>query len=322
MDISRSVPLILVLCLLVAGVSATTDDLNLIPDTSEYNFVAPDNYVIYEIDIGALPMGANQTHSLVYDGTTFTLEIGSVQSYVIYHTFDVTLTYPDGSVETTRKTTTRISGGSYQTKIQPVFTQSESGYNAYVTVNLEVGLSPLKAAVGTAGLSESEWDPSTAIPFTSASGTLGSATDVSLYTISSEDFENWIRNYDPWYNASSLLDDIFEWAWSGILAFLNAIPVIGPLAVTFLTYAGSILSVLIFWLGFIVNNFPAIVLTVETVIMFAALINSRNTLQSLLKNWLNYNISAIKGLLWFLDLVRGWVVSLVQMFADIVHSLH
>jgi len=313
---------VLLILSMITAVSATTEKVNVMNDASDYTYTAPDGYWIYEIDVGSLPMGSNQTHYLDYEGATFILTIGSAQSYGIYHNFDITLTYPNGTVQSVHKSGTRVSGGQYQTLIQPVFTQSEGGYNAYVTVNLEVGLSPLAAAVGTAGMSGTEWDPASAIPFTSATGSLGSETDVSIYTISQEEFEDNIKNYNPWYNGSSLLQDIFNWAWSGVVAFLNIIPVIGPFAVTFLTYAGLILYEMMFWLQFLIENFVAIALTVETMIMFAALVNSRDSLSSILKNWYGYNVSAIKGLVWFLDLVRGWIVSLIEMISNIVSSLH
>jgi opacity protein-like surface antigen len=310
--------LLLVLCPVVNAV----DKVNVMNDTAEYSFTANTGDWIYEIDVGELPMGANQTHYLEFEGSEFILTIGSAQSWGIYHDFDISLTYPNGVTNTTHKSSTRISGGKYRTLIQPVFTQSEGMYNAYITVNLEIGLTPLAAAVGTAGMSATEWDPASAIPFTSASGSLGAETDVSIYTVTKEEFEENITNYNPWFNASSFISDILSWAWSGVIAFLNAIPVIGPIAVTFLVYAGQVLTGLMFWLSFLFTNFPAIALTAETMIMFAAIINSGNNLSSILKKWFNYNVSAVKGLFWFLNLIKEWIVSLINMISNIVASLH
>jgi hypothetical protein len=103
-----------------------------ITSVSSYSVTAPDGYYIYEIIVDPLPMGTNQTHTLYYGGTPFILTIGTAQNYLIYNVFDISLTYPNGTVQTKEVTVTRASIGqvigiptTYQTIIQPVFTEPE-----------------------------------------------------------------------------------------------------------------------------------------------------------------------------------------------------
>jgi hypothetical protein len=317
------------LCL-ICPVFAAESKTHELTNIAEYTFSADDGDVVYEIIINPIAMGKNQTHYLSYEGADYILTVGSAQSFVVYHTFDVSLEHPNGTIEHHTKSYTGISSGSYTLNIQPVYYHAQS-LNPSFSVWVNVGLAPLKTEFyttppdvtsGGGVFSGTDVDPQSSIPFTDVSGTMGQETTVYIYTMTQEEFTNEVTTYNAYGGLKSVVDDVLSWAWSGVISFLNAIPVIGPFAVTFISYAGIILYEMFFWLSYLILNFPAIVLTAETMIMFAALINSRDSLSSILKNWYGYNVSAIKGLVWFLDLVRGWIVSLIEMISNIVSSLH
>jgi hypothetical protein len=263
-------------------------------------------------------MGKNQTHYLNYNGATFVLTIESAQSNIVYHDFYITLVYPNGTSDYKHVSTTRISAGNYRTTIQPVFTQLAGGYNAYMTVDLELGLSPVTTGMGASPVG---YDASTSIPFTRASGTYGASTTTHVYEISEDEWQKSIVNYNPIGNVPSLANEILAWMWSGALAFLNAIPVIGPLAVTLLGYAGGIASGLLFWLGFIYNNWPAILLTVEALILMAVVMTG-GSLEKCCKNYVLYHVAFIKGISWVANQVKEWILRFVEVIANIVAALH
>lgn len=288
---------------------------------SQYSVVAPSNYVIYQIIIDPVPMGTNQSHVLNYNGANFLLTIGSAQSYGIFNDFDISLTYPNGSVSSKHVSTTRISGGKYKTTIQPVFSQAQSVTNAYFTIDLEIGLSPVSAEFNT---QPAGWLASNAIPFSSASGNLGSSTNVFCQIMTLDEFQNNVVKYNPGWGLQNLGDQIFRWTYSMVLGFLNQIPVIGPLAVSFITISSVVLPGLMFWVGWIVDHWQPIVLSVETLIIMIAVINTgkKGSLSKFLKNLYSYNIAFVLGIFWLFKTTRNWIGAIIDWIVKIVQSLH
>lgn len=292
-------------------------------DVSSYSVAANPGNVVYQIIVDPVPMGTNQTHVLIYNGATFLLTIGSKQTNYIVHDFDIALTYPNGTVENKHVSTWRISSGSYKTTIQPVFTQAESLNNAYLTVDLEVGLTPVSAGFNT---QPAGWLANTAIPFTSASGDLGHITNVFVWQMSLEDFENNVVNYNPIYGVKNLGETVFQWTWDRVLGFIGMIPVIGPLFLTILDIAGIVISEMVYWLSWIVARGPAIACAAEVLIWMTAVINSssgrrKKRLYRLNKNLIDYHVMVLKGFFWLFEKVFTWTKEIIKIIADIVQAL-
>jgi len=312
----------LLLCLLLAApalaITLTAEDV------SSYSVVADPGSVFYKIKINDLPIGTNQTHTLIYNGYPYLLTINTWTSYGLWKNADISLTMPNGTVQTSHSTATTVVG-SYSTIIQPTMRADssvlESATNMFLTVDLNIGLVPASAQFSTAPVG---YNPSTSIPFTAASGNFGGITDVYVYQVTVQEFIDTIVTYNPAAGLGDLGSAVFQWTWNGIIGFANMIPVIGPILVSFLTLAGTVLSELYFWLEWIVMNFPAILLSIETLIMMMAVINTpkgKKSLSRLLRNIYQYNLAVAHGFMTLFNYVLVWLSTIVQVITSIVQAL-
>lgn len=319
MTIPRWIPSILFCILLIVGapVSALQITAN---SVSSYSVAAEDGYVIYEIIINNLPIGTNQTHVLNYNGQSFLLEINTYSEYGLWKNADITFTMPNGTVQTAHTSATTIVG-DYKTTIQPVFAQAQSLTVAFLTVDLTIGLSPASAQFSTSPLG---WSPKNAIPFSSASGNFGAATDVYVTEMTTTDFQNNVVQYNPVYGLTNLGSQVFQWTWNGVLGFINMIPVIGPVFVQFLDLIGTVLPSVFFWLYFVVANFPMVLCGAECLIFMMAVINAgkgKNSLGKLARNVYQYNVAFVVGVIALVNIVKDWSISIVQTVAAAVSAL-
>ena len=308
--------LILVLLALVGPAAAIITEAH---DVNSYSVTAEPEYVIYEIIIDNIPIGTNQTHVLNYNGATFLLSINTYSSYVIWKNADITLTLPNGTVQSVHTSATTVIG-TYKTTIQPVFVQAQSLTVAFLSVDLMVGVQPLGAQFSTQPLG---WNPSTAIPFSAASGDIGTNTNVFVHQLTEADFQNHVVNYDPLFGATNLGSQVFSWAWSGVLGFINMVPVIGPAFVTFLTFIGIVLPNLIFWIGWIIANFPAVLLSAETLMIMIAISSTpkKGRITKTLENLYRYHVALFNGFFRLLEITRDLTVSIINVIASIMQAL-
>lgn len=314
----RWIVLVSLLFLLLAGPAAALQVTA--EDVSSYSVVAEEGMVIYQIIINNLPIGTNQTHTLNYNGQTFLLEIGTYSDYGLWKNADITLTLPNGTVQTAHTSATTIVG-DYKTTIQPVFAQAQSGTVAFLTVDLMIGVNPAGAQFST---QPAGWNPSSAIPFSSASGNFEQATDVYVTEMTKTEFQDNVVNYNPVYGLTNLGSQIFQWTWNAVLGFMGMIPVIGPIAVQLFEVMGNILITGIYWVVFIVANFPAIIGGIETLILMVSVINAgtgKNQFKKLGQNLVSYNAMFLYGIVCVVEWVYNWTLSLIQTVAQIVSSL-
>jgi hypothetical protein len=80
-----------------------------------------------------------------------------------------------------------------------------------------------------------------------------------------------------------------------------------------------------FWLGFLLTNFPSILLGSESLICLMAVINAgsgKNSFGKLFRNILNYNVMVFQGLIFLFNVARDWIVMILQTIALIIKSLN
>jgi hypothetical protein len=313
------IALVWTMCLLVPPVSAVTTTVITAENVNQYSIEASQGHYIYEIIINSLPMGTNQTHILTSNGATFLLEIKTWQDWAIYNNFNVSMTYPNGTVETVQKTSTRISDNSYKTTIQPVFAQLQ-GYTPAWKIDLEIGLNPTTVMFTPNNILE--FTPNTSIPFTVASGQFsGETTTVYGYEISIDEFQSEIVNYNPWSSVTNLASQFLNWTWGSILSFIGMIPVLGPQLVTMLDAVGTIFGTLIFWIIYTVTHFYLVLIGGETILLvFAFLLAGKKPKpEKFIKNLINYHVWIGHGFLWVVMLVWHGLLFLTQVVANIIH---
>lgn len=309
--------LICLMLVLFAPVSALTITAE---SVGSYSVAAEDGMVIYQITINELPIGTNQTHTLVSAGNVYLLSIETYDEYG-WKNADITLQTPNGSTQTAHVSSLGLMINSYKTTIQYVYPQAYSG-TGMLAVHLTVGLTPASAAFNAGAMG---WDPSNSLAFSAASGNLGGGTTtVYVEEMTGEDFANHVTNYDPVYGLGNLGGQVFQWTWNAVLGFISMIPVIGPIMVRMIQVMGGVLGTGLFWFIFVVANFPAILAGVETLIIIMALINAgkgKNSFSKLAGNIYRYNVEFVRGILTLVDLVWSWGKSAVEMITSIVNAL-
>lgn len=286
-------------------------------DVGSYSYQTDDDHVVYEVIVAELPFGVNQSHVFYIDDAEWDVEIGSWTEWAgAQKHVQATFTYPNGTIITVSESAWSVFG-SYQTTIQPVSVQSESA--AFFKINIKIGLDP---AVVTMGIPMSPWSAQDTIAFDDVSGSFSddATSNVYVYWISIEDFKSTIATYNPLGWGAGILEDIFNWTWEMIISFLTGIPVIGPIMVSMITLFGGILEFGIYWVIFIVVNFPAILLSIESLICLLAVINSRS-FGKLVNNVFNYNVRFVEGVIGIILFVFNGAKATVEIVTSIVNSL-
>lgn len=320
--------LVLVCLMIIAGpVSASTITAE---NVGSYSINANPGYVFYKIKVSDLPIGTNQSHILYYNGQPFLLTIktwkGGGWVGDLQKNAEISLTMPNGSVQTSVTAANTIVG-SYTTIIQPTFRPDssvlESATAMFLTVDLNIGLVPASAQFSTAPMG---YNPESSLPFTAASGTFTDAqrANVYVYQVTTQEFIDTIQTYNPGAGIGDLGSAVFQWTWNGVLGFLNMIPVIGPIVIALLDVMGVVLTELLFWITFLVENFPAILCGIETLIVMMAAINAGKGKRSMGRfagNIYRYNIAMVTGMITLIETARLWAVSFIELAAKVVEAL-
>ena len=312
----RILPFLLILAFLAVPVSAITMTAE---GVSSYSMVADEGMVIYQITVNDLPLGTNQTHTLNVGSSAYLLEIETYKE-LGFNNAEITLTTPNGSVQTYHTSALGILTSNYKTNIQYVYPQSYSG-STYFTISLVIGLTPEATASFNAGATG--WNPANSLAFTAASGNLGGQTTVYIEEMSAKDFEENVVNYNPLYGLSNLGSQVFQWTWDRILGFISMIPIVGPTMVILIGTMGGIISTGVYWLVFVVSNFPAVLCGVECIILMMAVINApgKNSFKKLASNIYKYNGAFVLGIIGLVEMVWSWTRTFVEMIATIVQAL-
>ena len=332
---SRSIlSILLCLCLILIIAPAIASTITA-ENVGSYSITATPGHVFYKIKISDLPIGTNQTHTLMYQGSPYLLTIntwaseyylGPVNVGGLWKNADISLTMPNGSVQTSHTSATTVVG-SYSTIIQPTMRSDssvlESGTAMFFTVDLNIGLVPASAQFSTAPMG---YKPETSIPFTAASGQFSNAqrTSVYVYQVTIKEFVETIQTYNPAAGIGDLGSAIFQWTWNAVMGFLNMIPVIGPLMVSFIEISGAPLTGLFFWLRWVVDNFPAIILSIECIILMFAVINAgkgKRAFGKMANNIFRYNVMFITGIFTLFIWVRDWLYIIIDIVAKIVQGM-
>ena len=311
--------ILFLLAFLSPPVSAFTTTTITANDVSQYSMVASQDHYIYEIMVDSLPVGTNQTHVLNFNGATFLLKIDTIHSWGVDNDFIVSMTYPNGTIETVHAGQTSVFQ-TYKTKIQPVYMQVQG--ITLLQIDLAIGTNPTK--VTFSDLEGFSQDIKTAIPFTSVSGEFsGKTSTVYAYECSIADFTNDILTGNLLPNFTNLGSGFFSWTWSTVLIFINMIPIIGPQLITMMTFVTDTGWEIIFWLNYIATNMMLVLAGGEILLLVFAflLAGKRPTPEKFVKNFINYNVRSVTGFLWVGGLLYDWLRSFVHMVAQLVQAL-
>lgn len=318
---------LLILGLLVSGAAALDETLTVhLDDTNSYSYEPISKYVVYEIIVDSLPMGTNQSHTLSYGSNEWilTVETWNDPTFGLYRNVLITVIDPLGNVTSKTTSTTSILG-NYKTIIQPVSTKLESGRIIFLGVTVNVGLDPVTVQFNA---QPAGWSPEDTIAFDQVSGsfTNGETSTVYVYACTKEYFKMNISNYNALAWFLDFIGDVFEWSWDMVVAFINAIPIIGPILITIFEIMGIVLLGGLDWILFIKDNFWSILLTVESLICMFVVINSksrksRGSFGDLWGKWFEYNLRFVMGIFWLILFVFTGAARATDIVTKVVEAL-
>ncbi len=279
-------------------------------------------YVISQIQVSGLPVGANQTHILNSGGRVWYLTINSTQSYLMVNAFNVSLTYPDGSSDIQTVTSYGPTTG-YDTLIQPtIFFTTSTPPVGFIRVVLEVGLNPLNVTFQDPYMIDA-WNQMN-VPFTDVSGTTTYPADIYISQLTADDFRNHVQNgVDYVWEAGKGAANLGGWAWEAFKAAMSAIPVVGPGFLSMLDIFGILIVEIGYWFAFIIGNSWRLIAGGECFIIMGAALNAikgKNINPELFfSNVIDYNFRAIRGFWWMFSELWFALIHVLRMIGEWLH---
>lgn len=100
------------------------------------------------------------------------------------------------------------------------------------------------------------------------------------------------------------------------------IPVIGPQLLVVMVFIQLVGAEIIFWLSYIIVNFWLVLAGVELlIIMFGFLLAGKKPKpEKVVRNIVNYNISAGRGFLWVLTMLWGWLLRFAEFVGRLIRG--
>lgn len=189
-------------------------------------------------------------------GETYLLNVSAHRSYLSYCQFDITLTNPNGSIETKHLSNVAPFANDYALHIQSYWWEVNSSLSQALDLKLYTSLLPLKAQLTYMGSpwSNGTYFPSdtpdlgdyTVIPFSHIGIVSDSYFDTTIYACTPEELADQQNNdiLASWSNAAG---DFFTWSWSNLLTFVEKIPLVGGHISAVLVLTTMTLSSIIFY---------------------------------------------------------------------------
>ncbi len=304
---------LLILSVNIAGAVAEVKE----DGVTSWNVEASDGKVISGLELNNVDPD-NSVH-MVFDnyGKIYTLDVTCEKSWGWWDC-NVTLTYPNGTVQ--HEDFTQFAPASFDVdmKVQQYYTSLSSAVDSVLDVDLYIGLLPLKASfqdIATPSYSD--------IAFSEVSGTSSTPGDLIVYLATAEEFQDQQED-DPLSPLSELLGDFFAWTWSAVLAFVSKIPGIGPYLATILEITAIVVGDVVWFFDlFLIKHPETTILTIEFFILSFTLIQAPKNanIVVLLRRIIKDHVKVIK---FTYEIVVGTVnmfTSVLSAIANIVNGL-
>lgn len=303
---------LLLLALLVCGLiqGAAAEEIFL-EDVPSFNFsAASSNLAISQVNLYDLREGVTTVNLDAY-GEPYQLEVNCTRSWG-WWTWDVSLTYSNGTVSTETLKNLAPLALDYDCFIQYWYLDTDWILDA----DIYVDFIPRSVTYGVPS-------PQTrgTLVFSSVSGSSANPFDVKIFAVPEKELDE-IRKNDIFSQFGRYVNGIFLWTWSGILWFVEQVPVIGPYLAALLELSGAVIGEIVAWGLFLLDNIEVILMFVEGLILADALLSTRSrALMPLLRRIVDNHVRALKFCLWLLELAIVLFTRLIQMVAQIVQTL-
>jgi hypothetical protein len=267
--------LLALLCIIAPAAARETIVQN---NIQQFDVGAPENHVISGVQLNNVPPNTNSTVYFDAYGESYTLWVNNTKS-IGWWTFYITLQYPNGTISTTQMDTLNPLARTSEIKIQQFYGELDS-----IDVDVYVGLLPLTASFNNnlvdvdseLGQSlPSLWKKFSRVAFSNVAGESSDYIDLKVYVVTWDEFQRQKAESIGEY-VSGTAELAVDWTWSMILAFVAAIPGVGPYMEAVLIISAAILSEIVFYVDLLFIQYPeTTLLTIEFFILSSAVLKTK-----------------------------------------------
>ncbi|SFM90266.1 hypothetical protein [Methanolobus profundi] len=254
---------LLFLCIVsIASAEETYEKDNLL----YVDYEVPNDYYIVSVNLDNIDANFNSTTVLDAFGKEYFIYVNNTKSRG-WWVYDVTLVYPNGTSES--YTISDLQPIAFDTDIKIQYYYSEASASDFnLDVDVYVGILPLSATFENIGLFGE------VVVFDNVQSSCDNYFDIKVTYVDAEEYEEIQGSSITDYFSS--FDELFSWAWSSILSFVEKVPGVGPYLSDSLEISVLIIDDVFFYFNlFFVEYLETTILTIEFFILSASIIKTQ-----------------------------------------------
>lgn len=277
-------------------------------DTKGIDVIPPENEIFMSVYVNNNPFGSNQTIYLDSGDKTYKLDISSWDNWG-WKNFNVTLEYPNGTVDHEEFETFKPFAPNYDLKIQYAFFQVTA-----IDIDLYVGVSPFEASI------EHDYDLTDYIMFDRVRAYSDHVFEADIYSVTEEQFKD-IQD-DPKNLIGVYTGKFFSWSWGGVIWFCDKIPGgYGDYLVDGLSIAGVFIDNTFYYFDLLfVQYFEITIMLIETFLIGDAIMR-RGGLDVMLKRFVDNHVALVMFTMTIMGMAVNLVLGVVRAIAFVVNAL-
>lgn len=305
---------LLLLCLSILPVSAVEEIEQ--ENVKTFSLEAPEGLTFSGIDLSNIDANSNTTIYMYQSQGTYTFQINSTKTYGTYFTWNITVTSPNGTVQSKELSTVALLNNNYDLHIQHYYTLwNETLIDESYDVDLYATLTPLSASFNF--ISPEGYVVES---FYKVSTDSDSYYDIILYAVTGEELQDQQENkiFAP---ITEALSDAFKWSWDAVVSTIGKIPYIGGyLSGILILTALTIDSIIFYGNLFVVQYIETTILTFEFFVLCYAF-TRKGRLWVKLKKVVDCHIRLIEFVLNVGEKLINGFTKIVSTIAQIIQAL-
>jgi len=280
---------------------------------SNLQFQAPKGMSIVRIDAEGLTTGSNQTFVLNAYGRVYTITINSSTTFNAWHTFVITLTYPNGTSTSRTLEMLKPFANKYDVRIQYFGLQA----NPFGNMQIYIQLDPFDVKKAEIPVDMGYVESFLIFSDVSFTSTV-EAEKVSILCITPEEYDKYFKNPSAlgftefWLVSTS--QEVVKFTWQKFLEAVRQIPVAGEFLADGLNFMAIIVGETFYYVKlFLIDNWDITVLTYESIAMMYAISSSRDIFR-MFERYTNFHIRTA-------ELIYKVVVGAVRLIFDLIKAV-
>ena len=305
---------LLLLCLSILPVTAVEEIEQ--EHVKTFSIEAPEGLTFSGIDLSNIDANSNTTIYMFQSQGMYTFQINSTKTYGTYFTWNITVTNPNGIVQSKELSTVALLNNNYDLHIQHYYTLwNETTIDESYDVDVYATLSPLSASFDF--ISPEGYRVES---FYKVSTDSDSYYDIILYAVTGEELDAQQKN-KLFPSVSEALSDAFSWTWDVIVSTIAKIPYIGGYLSGILILTALTLDSIIFYGNlFVVEYIETTILTFEFFVLCYAF-TRKGRLWVKLKKVVDCHIRMVEFALNVGEKMIGGFTKIVSAIAQIIQAL-